>query len=169
MITAGSDDAVLVALKAFVHQVLPALGNRQVVTGQQNNVPMPPPGDFIVIVPNGRYWLSTSSHAYRPDDEMRDGMMPTRGEYNINFYGPSSPDYAQSFAILWRDIYACDALRPADIQPLWASEARQMPLIDDAKQYEDRWLVQTHLQFNATVSTAQQFAGTVALSILEAD
>lgn len=165
----GSDDAVFIALKAFVHNVLPDLTNRQVVQGQQNNTPMPAGPNFVVIVPTGRVWQSTTTHGYRPDDDQRDTTLPTRGEYNVNFYGPASADDAQTFAMLFRDMYGCDFFRSYAVQPQWADNARQMPLIDDAKQYQQRYLVQAHLQFNPTVSTTQQFADTLDLSILEAD
>lgn len=165
----GLDDALFIALKAFVHTVLPDLDNRQVVQGQQNNVPMPTGPNFVVIVPTGRTWQSTSTHDYRPADDRRDTTVQTRASFNLNFYGPAAVDDAQTFVMLWRDLYACDFLRPYGIQPQWADDARQMPLIDDGKQYEQRYLVQAHLQVNPTVSTAQQFVGTLSVSILEAD
>lgn len=166
---AGSDDAVFIALKAFAHVVFPALANTQIVQGQNNDVPMPTGPDFLVIVPSGRYWQATTTHDYRPADDERDTTQQMRGEYNFSFYGPSAAEYAEKFAILFRDLYGCDFLRPYQVQPLWADGARQMPLIDDAKQYVQRYLVQTHVQFNPTVSTAQQFADTLEITILEAD
>lgn len=165
----GLDDAVFVALKAFLHEVLPDLANRQIVQGQQNNVPMPLGPNFVVVSPTGRAWQTGSVHRYRPDDEMRDTTVQTRASYNINFYGPTAADDAQVFALLWRDMFACDFLRPYQIQPQWCDGARQMPLVDDSKQYEQRYLIRAHLQVNPTVSTAQQFADTLTVSILEAE
>lgn len=166
---AGTDDDVFIALKAFVHLVLPDLDNRQVVQGLQNNVPMPKGPNFVVIVPMGRVRQSINVHDYRPDDGERDTTLQTRIDYNVNFYGPAAPDNAQVFKMLFRDLYGCDFFRPYGVQPQWADDARQMPLIDDAKQYQQRYLVQAHLQFNPTVSTTQQFADTLAVTILEAD
>ncbi len=165
----GSDDNAVIALKAFLHNVLPTLSNRQVVAGQNNNVPMPPGPNFVVIIPAGRIWLSTTKHDYFPDDNQRDTTLQVRGEFNVSFYGPQAMDFAQTYAMLFRDLYGCDFLRTYQVQPLWAADARQLPLIDDAKQYEQRYMVQTHVQFNPTVSTAQQFADTLAITILEAD
>jgi hypothetical protein len=165
----GLDDAVFVALVAFLREVLPDLSNRQIMQGEQNSVPMPIGPRFVIIVPTGRAWQSGSVHGYRSDDGQRDTTVQTRSSYNINFYGPNAVDDAQIFVTLWRDMYACDFLRPYQIQPQWADDARQMPLVNDSKQYEQRYLVQAHLQVNPTVSTAQQFADTLAITILEAD
>ena len=43
-----------------------------------------------------------------------------------------------------------------------------MPLTDAEQQYETRWTLDLQLQFNAIVSTAQQFATAIEIETVEA-
>lgn len=130
---------------------------------------MPPGPDFVIITPSDRSGLATTVHGYRPGDAQRDTERATRVGCYVNFYGPNATDNGQIFNQLFRDMYGCDFMRPYSVQPLWCDDGRQMPLIDDSKQYETRWMIRAVMQINPTVSTAQQFADTLAITILEAD
>lgn len=173
-----TDDEVFVALRAFILNALPALagsGGVNVRQGQQNNVPMPPGPDFVIMVPTDRAMLATTIRDYTPSDDpapapgVRDTTRSTRVGVMVNFYGPSAADNAQIFSTLFRDMYGCDFLRPYEVQPLYCDDGRQMPLIDSENQYTARWMVQTAMQINPTVSTSQEFADTLAITIVEAD
>jgi hypothetical protein len=87
----------------------------------------------------------------------------------VNFYGPNATDNAQIFNQLFRDLYGCDFLRDYDVQPLWCDDGRQLPLVDSEKQYETRWMIRALMQINPTISTSQDFADTLDLTIVEAD
>ena len=56
---------------------------------------------------------------------------------------------------LFRDQYATDIF-PANIQPLYADDPVQIPLIDGEEQYEQRWKITASLQYNPTLTTGQQ-------------
>lgn len=164
-----TDDDVFVALVAFLRDVLPALGVNNIRQGQENNVPMPPGPDFVIITPSDRSGLATTSHDYAPLLDQRDTTRATQVGCYVNFYGPNATDNGQVFNQLFRDMYGCDFMRPYNVQPLWCDDGRQMPLIDDSKQYETRWMIRAVMQINPTVSTTQQFADTLELTIVEAD
>lgn len=173
-----SDDDVFTALRSFILDVLPALaasGGVNVRQGQQNDVPMPPGPDFIIITPISRVGLATTVRDYFPSDDpapalgTRETTRQTQAGVFINFYGPNSTDNAQIFNTLFRDLYGCDFLRPYHVQPLSCDDGKQMPLTDGEKQYEQRWVVTAYLQVNPTVSTPQEFADTTTIDIVEAD
>lgn len=170
-----TDDDVCAALSAFLFDVAPNLTlagpdpRRNVRQGQQNDVPMPPGPNFVIMIPADRSDLATTTRAYRPIDDERDTTRPVKFGVNLNFYGPNASDFAQTFAILFRDLYGCDFFRSFDVQPLWCDDGRQMPLVDSEKQYATRWMIHALLQINPTVSTSQQFADTTTVTILEAD
>lgn len=163
-----NDDAVS-ALVAFIHDILPQLGVTNVRQGQDNRVPMPVGPNFVIIIPSARAQLATTTRDYRPTDGARDTTRSTRVEFEVNLYGPDSTDNAQIFATLFRDLYGCDQMKPTGMQPLWCDDGRQLPLVDGERQYEQRWMVRASLQANPTVSTTQQFADSVAVTIVEAD
>jgi hypothetical protein len=89
----------------------------------------------------------------------------------IDCYGPTSGDRATVISTLLRDEYACDqfAASGVDMQPLYASDAKQMPLIDGEQQYEERWTFEAVLQFNPVITTPQQSANALTIDLIEVD
>jgi hypothetical protein len=73
----------------------------------------------------------------------------------LDFYGPDSQVWAMQTMALFRDDYAT-ALFPSNIQPLYADDPIQIPLIDGEAQYEQRWKLVASLQYNPILSTTQQ-------------
>lgn len=169
-----TESAVFTGLRAFVLDVLPLTGPN-VLKGQQNRVPMPTGPNFCILTPTGRAQLATTARTYRPPtlpvpaEGERDTQRSTRLDVQIDVYGPAAAENVQIISTLLRDLYGCDFLRPHRVQPLYCSEPTQLPLITGEKQYEQRWTVTAALQFNPTVSTSQQFADIVELTIVEAD
>ena len=164
-----TEDDVFLAVRALILAILPDIGAANVRQGQQNDIPMPLARNFVLMTPGDRGALATTVRDYRPDDGERDTTRSTRFAMQIDFYGPDATDNGQRFAILFRDMYGCDFLRPYDLQPLFTDDGRQMPLVTAEKQYETRWMIRTVLQINPTVSTPQDFTDTVAITLLEAD
>lgn len=176
-----TDDDVFIVLQDFILAVIPDLTGpasdplRNVRQGQQNDTPLPPGPDFVVMVPTDRAVLATTVREYfppldpAPAEGRRDTTRATQVGCMVNFYGPNSTDYAQIFNTLFRDLYGCDFMREAGVQPLWCDDGRQMPLVDSEKQYTARWMIRALMQINPTVSTPQQFADTVDLTLVEAD
>lgn len=163
------DDDVFAALAAFILNILPALGEANVLQGPLNDVPMPPGPNFVLMVPSDRAGLATTVRDYRPDDGQRDTTRSTQVGCTVNFYGPDATDNGQIFNQLFRDLYGVDFMRPYHVAPLWCDDGRQMPLIDSEKQYAVRWMIRAVMQINPTVSTSQEFADTVAVTFVEAD
>lgn len=169
-----TETAIFTGLRAFILDVLTIPAN-QVVKGQQNRVPMPSGPNFIVLTPTGRAQLATTARTYRPPVNpapatgTRDTQRQTRMDVQIDFYGPAASENVQIVTTLFRDMYGCDFLRAHQCQPLYCSDPREMPLISGERQYIERWLLGATLQFNPTVSTSQQFADIVDVTLVEAD
>lgn len=89
----------------------------------------------------------------------------------LDVHGPASGDNAQVISALFRDPYAVDffAGRGDAISPLHADEPRQLPFVNESQQVENRWVVEAHLQVNASVSLPQQFADAVDVDIINVD
>lgn len=164
-----SDDDVFAALKTFIQNVLPGLVPDDVRQGQQNDVPMPPSNNFVIMIPADRKGLATTEREYDPTNGLRATTRSTQVGAMVNFYGEQATDNAQTFNLLFRDLYGCDFLAAYGVQPLWCDDGRQMPLLSSEKQYVTRWMVQAVMQINPTVSTRQQFADKVTISLVEAD
>lgn len=97
-------------------------------------------------------------------------VMPTEVTLQLDVFGDASAENAQLVATLLRDEYAtrffaAGSVDPA-IQPLHATDARQVPFIDAEDQYESRWIVEACLQANIEVDTPMQFADEVHITLI---
>lgn len=170
-----TDDDVFTALRAFILDILPDLGGDNVLQGPMNGVPMPPGPNYCIMVPSDRAGLATTAREYFPSEDpapatgTRETTRQTQVGCFVNFYGEQATDNGQIFNTLFRDMFGCDFMRPFNVQPLWCDDGRQMPLIDSEKQYATRWMIHALLQINPTVSTSQEFADTVDITLVEAD
>lgn len=171
------DNDVFTALRSFLLLILPA--GTEVVQAQDNSVPMPESG-FVTMNNVNKKRLATNVHAYRNDPEnvvygaenviqgaeqvtfqtsngFRDILTPTQYTIQLDFYGDDAGDWAAVAQMMLRDEYATSNF-PDGIKPLYADDPIQMPLIDGEMNYTQRWKLQAVLQYNPSVSMAQQFA-----------
>ena len=168
MVTPTEDD-VLTILRTFILSIVPA--GVEVIQGQVNRVPEPLGDDFIVMTPVNRNRLSTNVGSWD-----RTGPDPTEitAAYNTEFmcqldlHGPNASDYGSTLSTLFRDEYACDLMAGTGVQPLYATDGKQMPFINAESQYEDRWVLTVSLQITPAVSTPMQFADTLDVTISSA-
>lgn len=89
----------------------------------------------------------------------------------VDVYGPSAMDNAQTITTLFRDEYAATQFATSgfDVTPLYADDPKQAPFIDAENQYEDRWTVEVQLQANQIVNVPQQFADEVTIDVISVD
>ncbi|KVS50696.1 hypothetical protein WK39_27945 [Burkholderia cepacia] len=157
-----TDRQALAALRMFLLSLVP--DGVEIVRGLDNRVPEPPGADFIVVTPILRERLSTNVATYRDgfpaSPSVKGVRQATRLTVQIDVHGPASGDTVQVIATLWRDPFASDALTAAgiDIAPLYSSEPRQMPFLNEARQVEPRWSVDLVMQVNPLVTVPQDFA-----------
>ena len=146
------DQDVFTALVTFFNTFLPS--GTQVVQGQDNLVAMPK-GGFVVMTNGAMDRLSFNVDDYNSALQQKMILTPTRYEMQLDFYGSTSQTWAMQTQALFRDQYATDIF-PANIQPLYADDPVQIPLIDGEQQYEQRWKITASLQYNPILTTSQQ-------------
>lgn len=98
-------------------------------------------------------------------------LQPTRIVIQIDVHGPQSADNAQIISTLMRDDYAVRFFSRSStaITPLYADDPRQMAFNNAAQQYEDRWIVEAHLQANIVADVPQEFADTATVGVIDVD
>lgn len=98
-------------------------------------------------------------------------LQPTELCMQIDVHGPQSADNAQIITTLFRDGYAVDFFQAlgVDVTPLYADDPKQVPFINDQRQYENRWVVEAHLQANQSVQVPQQFMSSVVIGLIEVE
>jgi len=146
------DQDVFKALVVFFNSFLP--NGTPVIQGQDNRVPMPK-GGFVCMTNAGMDRLSFNVDSYDTNSQTKSILTPTNYAMQLDFYGASSQTWAMQTQALFRDEYATNIF-PANIQPLYADNPIQIPLIDGEAQYEQRWKITASLQYNPILSTSQQ-------------
>lgn len=95
------------------------------------------------------------------------------GEFviQLDVHGPASAEYAQTITTLFRDAYAVETFAQLTelISPLYADDPKQIPFINAENQYEDRWVVEAHLQANQTLSVPAQYMDDVEVGLIDVD
>lgn len=166
---APSQDLVYQALVAFLAGILPA--GVPVIRGLPNRVAMPQPApgfvtmqllDFNRLRWNIDAWDTTNSAPTTATSEQG-----TELRAQLDFYGANSADWAVTAGTLLRDPYGVAALTP-NVVPLYADDARMIPLTDAEQQYEERWSLDAHFQVNPVVTISQTFTNQPAtISIID--
>lgn len=162
-----ADQDIFRALRAFLLSFLPA--NTEVIQGLDNAVAMPL-GGFVVMTSLGNDRLSTVINNYptTASPTTKSVLAPSKYSVQLDFYGPNSQSWSTQTQALFHDFYAADMM-PANIQPLFADNPIQMPLVDAEMQYEQRWKLTAVMQYNPTITVSQQYAAAVNIGLKEVD
>ena len=89
----------------------------------------------------------------------------------VDLHGPNASNNAQIVSTVFRDDVSVEffAADNANIAPLYADDPRQMPFLNAEQQFEDRFIVEAHMQVNQTVVVPEEFAGVVDVGIVSVD
>ena len=141
--------------------ILVILPTATVVQGQSNRV-SPPKGNVIYITAVSQKRLATDETEYSdpyPLAGSQTMQMAMQYGVQIDCYGESSNDNAETISTVFRSEYGCSLFTV--VQPLYADDAIQIPLISGEQQFIERWLINAIFQYNPSFSTDQQFADTL--------
>jgi hypothetical protein len=168
-------DDLYAAVKAFLVIAL-GIAPAQVIKGLGNRVSAPPGGStsasYVVMTQLTRARLRTNIDTFDDTNPAPVAISVEQGTevmLQLDIFGLNAADQATIVTALWRDGYACAALAPV-CQPLYCDEPRMMPLVDGEEQYEQRYTITAHLQYNPVVAAPQQFANALGpLTVIDVD
>lgn len=163
-----TDDDVFTALGNFLVAVLPA--NTPVIQLQDNGVAMPT-GPFVGMNNGNMKRLATNTDTYTdPVTTIGTKLMGSPSAYTmtVDLYGPDAGAWAATIQALFRDEFAT-SLFPDNIQPLYADDPIQIPLINGEQQWEQRWRLQAVMQTSAVVTVPQDFAASLSVGLKEVE
>lgn len=153
------DHDIFRSMRTFLLTFLPT--GTEVIQAQDNRVPMPK-GNFVSMNNVGMDRISFNIDNYQFVSQGKTILTPFRYSMQLDFYGSDAQNWCAETVSLFRDEYATQIF-PSNIQPLYADDPIQIPLIDGEAQYEQRWKLVASLQYNPILSTSQQSA--IALNI----
>lgn len=159
------------ALRTFLLGILPA--QTEVVQGQANRVPMPQRGNFVVMTPMRMEQMAQTVHTLAPPttpapalgtDEIARSMAL---HFQLDVYGPASGENAAVITTLLRDSYGAEAFDGTGLNPLYAEDPFQMPLVAGEQQWIQRWTIRLALHGHFAVTVPQGFADTLITELSE--
>jgi hypothetical protein len=163
---------VLQDIRTFLQAILGT--GTQVIRGIANRVPAPlPQTGFIVLTPiyqeRLEYNADNFSDVKNPAPTTLSIRVSMRIDVQCDVYGSGgwAGTWAAMIVQLWRDEFACNAM--VNSQPLYADDARMIPLTDSEQQYEERWSMTLTAQYNPVVTPAQTFADGTDFGMIPAD
>lgn len=125
----------------------------QIVQSIQNNQPLPENAIVMQVLFDSN--MDESVTTYNPPNE---AMVQNSVEVRVqlDFYGAMAESRSRIVANLWKNYYGTDNMEIC--KPLYVQSRQRHPYINDSNQYEDRFILDLGLQYNPTVTHAQDFA-----------
>lgn len=125
----------------------------QIVQSTQNNQPLPENAIVMQVLFDSN--MDESVTTYNPPNE---AMVQNSVEVRVqlDFYGAMAESRSRIVANLWKNYYGTDNMTIC--KPLYVQSRQRHPYINDSNQYEDRFILDLGLQYNPTVTHAQDFA-----------
>lgn len=161
-------DQVYQAMESFLKGILPSVV--PVIRGLPNRVAMPQkrPG-FVVMQALFQHRLTMSVDTFVTGGNTPPTTATIQQDIEVPFqvdcYGPYSGSWAATISTAFEDTYGFNALGP-NCEPLYANEARMIPLVDSEDSFEERWSVDCHLQWTPIATVQQQYADALDLSLV---
>ena len=163
-------DLALQMLGDFITSVLSADAPVPVIALPTNRTPPPPPvPGFVGMFVARQSRIMTNVDTWRsPDPTTREIAQAIRLTVQLDCYSPSSAAWATILSGVFWDEVSVKPLAPI-LAPLYTADPIRAPLANGEEEYEDRWIVQTYLQYNPTVSVLQQFANRATVGLINVD
>jgi len=159
-----TETQIFTALREFI---LSVVADCEVIRLPNNRTAMPK-GAFVAMSPGSNAALSTNVTTYDGENNQRDILRASQFSAQIDCYGAGSSEMATAISMLLRDQYACDKFAESglDMQPLYAGEPHQMPLVDGEAKYEERWTFEAVLQINPKLTVSQDYADSLEIKLV---
>lgn len=89
----------------------------------------------------------------------------------VDVHGLNSESNAQIISTTFRDYYATNFFtnENPNIAPLYADNPEQRPFLNAEQQWEDRYVIEVHMQVNQTVVVPQDFAQQAEVGVVSVD
>lgn len=139
-----SDGILVQALGDFCKRYLG--DSAVVVRGYVNRVSKPKTKSYVLVTPMTMTRLSTNLHQTECGGIAI--VQPQRRRVQLDVYGPSAADRAQTLATLLRDGVGCRFLQTYGIAPLYVEDPQDMTQAEGDEQYNPRFMLNVLIQAN---------------------
>jgi hypothetical protein len=152
-----TEDIVFNAVWNWLAQLLDT-GSQQNLFKSHPNMTATPLGTYAVVQPGVALRQNQGVRTYDPVTLKQNVERSTTYYYQVDCYGTSAPDWANTFTIAWRSLWGCDnSPKPGIFVPLYADEPVQLNFDNGEQNYEQRFMTKLYAQVNQIVGLPQDF------------
>lgn len=163
-----TENQIFDAMWGLIDTVFASTMSDNIFKGFQNMTATPPGVSYVVISPGVVIRQNQNVRSYDATNGLVLNERDTQYCYQVDCYGPNGPDLANTIAIAWRTMWACDyfdgtgTISPGalPVTPLYADEPQQLNIVNGEMQYEQRFMTKLYLQANQVVALPQDFFNT---------
>lgn len=136
-----------------------------IVQGYQNGVPLPIDGIVITFITETDLDQLSYSEVTNPDLISQTVTVQTavKTMMQVDCYGELGQARARQIATMFKNPYACERLqscKPLDYRP-----PKNLSFVNEASEYEARWMVEIDMQYNPHYTYQQESTKTITVDI----
>ena len=149
-------DQMFVEIWEMFAEMFPTFDSSKIVRGYQNTQPLPIDGIVITFITETDLDQLSYSEVTNPDLISQTATVQTavKTMMQVDCYGDLGQARARQIATMFKNPYACERLqscKPLDYRP-----PKNLSFVNEAAEYEPRWMVEIDMQYNPHYTYRQE-------------
>ena len=149
-------DQMFVEIWEMFAEMFPTFDSSKIVRGYQNGMPLPIDGIVITFITETDLDQLSYSEVTNPDLISQTVTVQTavKTMMQVDCYGDLGQARARQIATMFKNPYACERLQSC--QPLDYRPPKNLSFVNEASEYEARWMVEIDMQYNPHYTYRQE-------------
>ena len=149
-------DQMFVEIWEMLAEMFPTFDSSKIVRGYQNGMPLPIDGIVITFITETDLDQLSYSEVTNPDLISQTITVQTavKTMMQVDCYGDLGQARARQIATMFKNPYACERLQSC--QPLDYRPPKNLSFVNEASEYEARWMVEIDMQYNPHYTYRQE-------------
>ena len=158
-------DQMFVEIWEMFAEMFPTFDSSKIVRGYQNGMPLPIDGIVITFITETDLDQLSYSEVTNPDLISQTVTVQTavKTMMQVDCYGELGQARARQIATMFKNPYACERLQSC--QPLDYRPPKNLSFVNEASEYEARWMVEIDMQYNPHYTYRQESTKTITVDI----
>ena len=146
-------------------EMFPTFDSSKIVRGYQNGMPLPIDGIVITFITETDLDQLSYLEVTNPDLISQTVTVQTavKTMMQVDCYGDLGQARARQIATMFKNPYACERLQSC--QPLDYRPPKNLSFVNEASEYEARWMVEIDMQYNPHYTYRQESTKTITVDI----
>lgn len=158
-------DQMFIEIWEMFAEMFLTFDSSKIVRGYQNGMPLPIDGIVITFITETDLDQLSYSEVTNPDLISQTVTVQTavKTMMQVDCYGELGQARARQIATMFKNPYACERLQSC--QPLDYRPPKNLSFVNEASEYEARWMVEIDMQYNPHYTYRQESTKTITVDI----